>query len=306
MKKLNLSIPKPCHENWDKMSSAEKGRFCSSCQKIVVDFTNMSDRQVAEFFKKSVGSVCGRLHQDQLNRDIVLPKKRIPWIKYFFTVTWPAFVLFLKSCTNDRTQGKIEVKVQAVRPPEKYTGMVGMLMPDIRPVVDTNSQKITTVVIPQNTMMGELMPEILEVKKFDSVLASPVADTISQCTYLGEVAIDRDTAYISNGIDELYPVVDNIQKDIDSASSAVPGFKLYPNPAHMGSVLTVSFAEKQFSPAAIFLLSASGQKISAMKIDEDNAVIRFPLPSFVSEGIYFLQVVTKDQHHETQRIMLVK
>ena len=73
MKKFELSIPKPCHENWDAMSPEEKGRFCGSCQKTVIDFSEMSDRQVAEFFRRPAGSVCGRFHQDQLQRTMEIP-----------------------------------------------------------------------------------------------------------------------------------------------------------------------------------------------------------------------------------------
>src|SRR5687768_17124297 len=106
MKQLNLSIPTPCHENWEQMSQAEKGKFCGACQKTVVDFTEMSDRQLADFFKKPKSNVCGRFNNDQLDREIIIPKKRIPWIKYFFQFTWPAFMLGLKSCTNP-TIGKV-------------------------------------------------------------------------------------------------------------------------------------------------------------------------------------------------------
>jgi len=108
-KKLQLSIPKPCYENWDAMTPVEQGKFCGSCQKQVVDFSTMSDRQVAEFFKKpSTGSVCGRFITDQLERDIEIPKKRIPWIKYFFQFTIPAFLISLKA-SSQKTQGKIKV-----------------------------------------------------------------------------------------------------------------------------------------------------------------------------------------------------
>lgn len=108
-KKLQLSIPKPCHENWDAMTPVQQGKFCGSCQKQVVDFSNMSDRQVAEFFKKpSTGSVCGRFMTDQLDRDIDIPKKRIPWFKYFFQFALPAFLVSIKASAQ-KTQGKINV-----------------------------------------------------------------------------------------------------------------------------------------------------------------------------------------------------
>jgi len=59
MKKISLMIPTPCHEDWDKMTPEEKGRCCASCQKTVLDLTKMGDRELAEFFKKPVGSLCG-------------------------------------------------------------------------------------------------------------------------------------------------------------------------------------------------------------------------------------------------------
>ena len=112
-KKIQLSIADPCHENWDGMTPVEKGKFCGSCQKQVVDFSNMSDRRVAEFFKKpSTGSVCGRFMSDQLDRAIEIPKKRIPWVKYFFQIALPAFLVSMKMSAQ-KTQGKIRMTTVA-------------------------------------------------------------------------------------------------------------------------------------------------------------------------------------------------
>ena len=110
-KQLKISIPTPCHEKWENMTPVEKGKFCGSCQKQVVDFSKMSDREVAMFFKKPIlsqskdGSVCGRFMKDQLDREIEIPKKRIPWLKYFFQFLLPAYLI---SCTNNRTIGKVQ------------------------------------------------------------------------------------------------------------------------------------------------------------------------------------------------------
>lgn len=127
-KKFQLQIPEPCHEDWDKMTPGDKGRFCDSCQKTVHDFTGMSDVQSIAFFKKpSTGSVCGRFHNDQLERDFEIPRKRLPWIKYFFQFAIPVFLTSLKT----HAQGNLVLKERRITPtisnncPKELTGRIG-------------------------------------------------------------------------------------------------------------------------------------------------------------------------------------
>lgn len=68
--KLYLSIDDPCHEDWNKMTPVEQGRFCSSCQKNVVDFTMQTDEEIIAFFNNYNGSACGRFTDEQLERPI--------------------------------------------------------------------------------------------------------------------------------------------------------------------------------------------------------------------------------------------
>jgi hypothetical protein len=127
-KHIQLSITDPCHENWDSMNKAEQGRFCTSCQKQVVDFTSMSDSQLAAFFKKPIqslskdGSVCGRFFQDQLDRNVEIPRKRIPWVKYFFQFALPAFLMSAKAAA----QGNVIVKSMPVIAENHLTGLVAI------------------------------------------------------------------------------------------------------------------------------------------------------------------------------------
>jgi hypothetical protein len=89
------------------------GKYCGNCQKTVVDFTLMSDADLANFFKKKQGHVCGRFYDDQLDKQIAIPKRALPWLKYFFTITLPAFLYAHKS------YGQIEVIKAAIELPDK-------------------------------------------------------------------------------------------------------------------------------------------------------------------------------------------
>jgi len=44
----NINIPNPCSENWEMMSPQEKGRFCSVCNKCVIDFTQKQPNEILQ------------------------------------------------------------------------------------------------------------------------------------------------------------------------------------------------------------------------------------------------------------------
>jgi hypothetical protein len=81
-KNLNITIPQPCHENWNSMNPAEQGRHCSSCNKVVVDFTCMTDAQLVEYFSATRQKTCGRFGTDQLDRRIRLRPVEKPLFPY--------------------------------------------------------------------------------------------------------------------------------------------------------------------------------------------------------------------------------
>lgn len=140
MKQITLSIPEPCHEGWDNMTPSEKGRFCSSCQKEVVDFTGMTDDELFTFFaQKTQGSVCGRTHISQLDtpiaKPVVLKKKRFWYWQYAASVLF----LFIKP---GGTKAQVKPPVTVAPPTTVRMGTVAY----VNPVEQTNLLLKGTVV----------------------------------------------------------------------------------------------------------------------------------------------------------------
>lgn len=101
------------------MSPEEKGRFCQHCQKTVVDFSNMTDRELVNYFSTASGRVCGRFMPEQLNRETVIPREsKQPFISiaamlsalYFFI---PGTKAAIRPMT---TQGQADTTEPATEP----------------------------------------------------------------------------------------------------------------------------------------------------------------------------------------------
>lgn len=127
MKNYKLSIPKPCNENWNAMISAEKGRFCSSCEKTVVDFTQKSSEEIQYYLTNNKKQrVCGHFYRKQLDTVVIqLPNYTIQQ-KYSFHKVFIVCLLLtmgtsLLSCKTDT--GKIQKieKVEFVDSIQKVT-----------------------------------------------------------------------------------------------------------------------------------------------------------------------------------------
>jgi hypothetical protein len=82
--KIQISIPAPCHEGWQNMTPVEKGRFCASCQKTVLDFTYLSDNEIINLVNKN-DNLCGRINTSQLNRNLIVTKRTSNYFGYFAT-----------------------------------------------------------------------------------------------------------------------------------------------------------------------------------------------------------------------------
>ena len=73
---FQIKIEKPCNEKWADMTTNHLGKFCSSCEKNVIDFSKMGDDELIRVLEKMEGKVCGRLQRNQLERIFVASQNR--------------------------------------------------------------------------------------------------------------------------------------------------------------------------------------------------------------------------------------
>ncbi len=97
---IKISIPEPCHEDWEKMTPTQKGKFCGVCTKEVFDFTSNSDEEIVKHFQQNE-NVCGRFHISQLDRKLIVNrKKRNHWLSYVASFLLP-MALFSQEAKKD-------------------------------------------------------------------------------------------------------------------------------------------------------------------------------------------------------------
>lgn len=161
---MKVTIPKPCHEDWSKMTPEAQGRFCSSCAKTVVDFTKMNKEEIKTYFvNKSEERTCGRFLNTQLDEK---KSKVIPLfderLKKFAIAVYVVFGFTLFSCTDV----------------EEHT--VG----DVEPIIEhVDSTKIH---LNHEEVMGDVEPEIEEIP----LMGEPMME--EEIHSKGEVMIQKD------------------------------------------------------------------------------------------------------------------
>jgi hypothetical protein len=64
---FNLSVKKPCSENFNQFKPTSAGGFCNTCQKEVIDFTKMDTKEIISYFSNNnTYNTCGRFKSNQL------------------------------------------------------------------------------------------------------------------------------------------------------------------------------------------------------------------------------------------------
>ncbi len=169
---LNISLPEPCSEDWNQMTPAAKGRFCGSCEKIVVDFTQMSDDALIEFFVAQKQRACGRFNADQLNRAITpAPQTRHNYTAAIALAGTLSVLSTTAACQTEEI-GKVILTGDTIVQIQR----MGEVDPSIDMGIDSN--KIDTVTSIEETKEPEIeiieLPRVVQLSGVPMIYIEPV------------------------------------------------------------------------------------------------------------------------------------
>lgn len=319
---IQLQIPEPCHENWQTMSPKEQGRFCGSCQKMVVDFSIMSDKEILNYISSANTHLCGRFSNDQLNREIKAAenKRRFSWA-YVWNVLLATFLV-----TESYAQGEPVMKKKPVTTKKPVLpnalptmGTVAVVEPvnlmlkkDISGVVlNGNNQPLSSVsIFIKGTTIGTASDSAgnfhLQIDNVDSVAlvisyVGFVSKTIllNNSTNWQQVKVVMNESYeeLSSGVIVVGYKVPKKEKVKRAINSLVPAafkkdIKIYPNPVVRGNAIQANVSLKQEGSYKLELLDVQGRVVEVQKLELNNKEKQVTIPTQTkwSTGIYWMRI----------------
>lgn len=72
--RISLRLDEPCTQQWSDMTPSTTGRYCDSCEKNVIDFSQMTDNEILKFLSENKSGFCGQFRASQLDRPFVETK----------------------------------------------------------------------------------------------------------------------------------------------------------------------------------------------------------------------------------------
>lgn len=301
---LIITIPEPCHEDWNNMHPDEKGRFCNSCQKSVYDFSNKTNDEILYVLnEKKAEKVCGRFRVAQVNKPICytinlqkLPK-HISFTKAFTIAILIAFGTMLISCTDE--SGKKVDSIELANA-DKVDNIMGFSIPQVIP--ELSDSGFTEIAEPSVYIAGAMNwvapppisteEEITEIET-DSVIYNKLGEGYSVMGGIGSYYTDAeafdttkvDTSSISNKI---------IQSTLDPKNDFQ--FGVYPNPSN--GVFNVKYEVLKPSDVSVTIYDLTGKLVQSIVNQSNQHTGNYIIPvslGNISNGIYICKIVTSEK-----------
>lgn len=325
------------------MLPAEQGRFCQSCNKQVIDFTQMSDNEILQLLSKPSAGTCGRFTQNQLDKPLTTPpiiQPLKPSLRLFLTAFVAVFLLVNEGTAQaPMIKGKVAVHSQP-KTPRLIGDTVLSPIPTTQisgTVQDTSGQPIAgasifikgtktgtatdengyfTIRIPkqaynflQFSSVGFSSKEILV--KSDTTKQLSVQLESNSGLLMGDVIVvgRTRTSKKPKKVKWLQQQPQKCEKpDTDIAANQHKNsqlFSFFPNPAKAGSDIKIIF--KKEGKYNLQLMDISGRILAAQQMDiaDKNLTATMHLPDELNNGTYLLNMVKNGSNKvQTEKIMV--
>lgn len=271
-KTVQIQISQPCHESWHNMTPNEQGRFCGSCQKIVVDFSAMNDKELLEYIANAAGyTACGRFSNGQLNRKIKTAenKRRFSWA-YVWNVLLATFMITEANAQVCLTKKRALVPSTITRPDTANTAISTIAYKaktfDVRNTIDDKPRPINPLLQLQGHVGGYIVLEKASMPE-----------------------------RIFRFIDSRVPA--SLKKDV----------VIYPNPVKRGNSAQLKLALPT-GDYKLEVLSTSGQLMltQPLNIQTKEQQIELPTQEGWSAGTYWVRISSKTTRKVFQNKMLLQ
>lgn len=231
MKKwYTIRIPKPCHEDWQKMTPNQKGKFCDLCKKTVVDFTNKSKLEIQKFLNQNTTiKVCGHFYKEQLATvNIEIPatifQKKHAYIRMFALALLLTMGTTLLSCKSDGKIKKIETVevIDSIIPKTKVIKKDSVL---IRKPISSKS-KILKPILTKRLILKEKDNLNNLCKKQTDIIEEVIDGEVIISPKITELKTQGDIEVIENNHNtkEIDSILNEIEKIEDLDNDLILGF----------------------------------------------------------------------------------
>jgi hypothetical protein len=325
---IKLDITQPCNQNWEQMSPSHEGRYCVSCQKSVVDFSSMSDKDIFQYMQQATHAVCGRFNDDQLQKVLkpVANGSPVPYRKNIWQLIM-AGTLFAQQVSSQVTPMPSSPITHAVPLQDTVA-----LDADQYQVIDgSNKQPLTGATIMADSILmttgvnglfeynathvkiaisyigyetreflstNGSLPKRIELERKSDVLAE-VSITAS-----GNIRYQRTVGMVSAA-----QVIKPFQSLVRELKQWMPdqAVKVFPNPVTRGQPLNLQFSLSKPGNYKLSIFSSDGRLVHMQALQITSAKQPFQLPTspVYSSGVYWLQVQSIGEKQKVHEIKFV-
>ncbi len=241
-------------------------------------------------------------HMDQLNRDIKISRKRIPWVKYFFQFLLPTFLVSMRAGAQT---GKVSVKgdtvalvMQSKNSAKSYSSLEDSLKK-----IDKKKplQKIDKKTFKQIRTRNIQFPNKLAVKKnlpenFPEIKFLPVIKdecfTQSLSGTLGGVVVVG--VRIKQATKTARLLKDTLIMAKNAINTAFKKISVYPNPVQRNSSVKLDLKKINEGEYTISIVSMSGEVVQTKEVSLENKkqLTELALKN-IAAGTYFIHVFNR-------------